>query len=93
MAEQVDRREFLKTSAVSSSSILLTASSPAADSTERTALTPRYAQAWSAAEMQAYYKALERRLKASVVAAAAAVRDNESVLNLLSQSRRGHDVV
>jgi peptidyl-prolyl cis-trans isomerase D len=45
---------------------------PAADSTERTALTPRYAQAWSAAEMQAYYKALERRLKASVVAAAAA---------------------
>jgi len=45
---------------------------PAADTPERTALTPRYAQAWAAAEMQAYYKALERRLKAGVVAAAAA---------------------
>jgi len=45
---------------------------PAAESPERAALTPRYAQAWAAAEMQSYYKALERRLKASVVAAAAA---------------------
>ncbi|HET9976553.1 MAG TPA: SurA N-terminal domain-containing protein [Burkholderiaceae bacterium] len=45
---------------------------PAADSPERAALTPRYAQAWAAAEMQAYYKALERRLKANVLASAAA---------------------
>jgi hypothetical protein len=33
---------------------------------------PRYAQAWSGAESQAYYKALERRFKVKIEAAAAA---------------------
>jgi peptidyl-prolyl cis-trans isomerase D len=45
---------------------------PAADAPELTQLMPRYAQAWSAAEAQAYYKALEHRYKASVDVAAAA---------------------
>jgi hypothetical protein len=38
-----------------------------------TQLLPRYAQAWSAAEAQAYLKALERRFKARVESAAATV--------------------
>ena len=36
---------------------------PAADAPRVTQLLPRYAQAWSAAEAQAYYKALKRRYK------------------------------
>jgi peptidyl-prolyl cis-trans isomerase D len=46
---------------------------PAADAPEVVQLLPRYAQAWSAAEGQAYLKALERRFKAKVESAAAAV--------------------
>ena len=45
---------------------------PAADAPELSALAPRYAQAWSAAEAQAYYKALERRFKATIEPEAAA---------------------
>jgi peptidyl-prolyl cis-trans isomerase D len=45
---------------------------PAADSLQVAQLLPRYAQAFSAAEAQAYLKALERRFKVSVDAAAAA---------------------
>jgi peptidyl-prolyl cis-trans isomerase D len=46
---------------------------PAPDAPEVTQLLPRYAQAWSAAEAQAYLKALERRFKARVESAAATV--------------------
>jgi peptidyl-prolyl cis-trans isomerase D len=46
---------------------------PASDAPEVVQLLPRYAQAWSAAEGQAYVKALERRFKARVDSAAAAV--------------------
>jgi peptidyl-prolyl cis-trans isomerase D len=45
---------------------------PAADSAQAQMLMPRYAQAFAAAEAQAYLKALERRFKAKVDAAAAA---------------------
>ena len=45
---------------------------PAADAPELSALAPRYAQAWAAAEAQAYYKALERRFKATIEPEAAA---------------------
>lgn len=45
---------------------------PAAESPETAQLLPRVAQAWAAAEAQAYYKALERRFKVNVDAAAAA---------------------
>ncbi len=45
---------------------------PAADAPELVALTPRVAQAWAAAEAQAYYKALERRFKTTIEPAAAA---------------------
>jgi peptidyl-prolyl cis-trans isomerase D len=44
----------------------------APDAPEVTQLLPRYAQAWSSAEAQAYYKALERRFKVKIEAAAAA---------------------
>jgi peptidyl-prolyl cis-trans isomerase D len=37
-----------------------------ADAPEVAQLTPRYAQAWAAAEAQAYYKALERRFKVKI---------------------------
>jgi peptidyl-prolyl cis-trans isomerase D len=46
---------------------------PASDAPEVVQLLPRYAQAWSAAEGQAYVMALERRFKARVDSAAAAV--------------------
>jgi peptidyl-prolyl cis-trans isomerase D len=42
------------------------------DSPEVAQLMPRYAQAWASAEAQAYYKALERRFKVKIEAAAAA---------------------
>jgi peptidyl-prolyl cis-trans isomerase D len=42
------------------------------DAPEVTQLLPRYAQAWAGAESQAYYKALERRFKVKIEAAAAA---------------------
>jgi peptidyl-prolyl cis-trans isomerase D len=45
---------------------------PAADAPQVTQLLPRYAQAFSAAEAQAYYKALERRFKVSIEPAALA---------------------
>lgn len=45
---------------------------PAADSPEVAQLLPRVAQAWAAAEAQAYYKALERRFKVSIDSAAVA---------------------
>jgi peptidyl-prolyl cis-trans isomerase D len=45
---------------------------PAADAPEVTQLLPRVAEAWAAAEAQAYYKALERRFKVKVEAPAAA---------------------
>ncbi len=45
--------------------------SRAPDAPEVTQLQPRYAQAWGAAEAQAYYKALERRFKVKIEAAAA----------------------
>ena len=44
----------------------------APDAPEVTQLLPRYAQAWAGAESQAYYKALERRFKVKIDAAAAA---------------------
>jgi peptidyl-prolyl cis-trans isomerase D len=44
----------------------------AADAPEVTQLMPRYGQAWAGAESQAYYKALERRFKVKIEAAAAA---------------------
>jgi peptidyl-prolyl cis-trans isomerase D len=44
----------------------------APDAPEVAQLLPRYAQAWSGAESQAYYKALERRFKVKIEAAAAA---------------------
>lgn len=45
---------------------------PAAEAPEMAQLLPRVSQAWAAAEAQAYYKALERRFKASVDTAAVA---------------------
>lgn len=45
---------------------------PLPGSTEVVQLLPRVSQAWAAAEAQAYYKALERRFKASVDTAAVA---------------------
>jgi peptidyl-prolyl cis-trans isomerase D len=45
---------------------------PASDAPEMAELAPRYSQAWAAAEAQAYYKALERRLRATVLPEAAA---------------------
>jgi peptidyl-prolyl cis-trans isomerase D len=45
---------------------------PAADAPQAQMLVPRYAQAFAAAEAQAYLKALERRLKVKVDSAAAA---------------------
>jgi peptidyl-prolyl cis-trans isomerase D len=45
---------------------------PAAESPQVAQLLPRYAQAFAAAEAQAYAKALERRFKVSIDAAAAA---------------------
>jgi peptidyl-prolyl cis-trans isomerase D len=39
---------------------------PASDLPQLAQLQPRYAQAWAAAEAQAYYDALKRRLKAEV---------------------------
>jgi peptidyl-prolyl cis-trans isomerase D len=45
---------------------------PAEQAPEVTQLLPRVGQAWAAAEAQAYYKALERRFKASIDSAAAA---------------------
>jgi peptidyl-prolyl cis-trans isomerase D len=45
---------------------------PAADAPQVAQLLPRYAQAFAAAEAQAYVKALERRFKVSIDAAAAA---------------------
>jgi len=45
---------------------------PAPDAPQVTQLLPRYAQAFAAAEAQAYVKALERRFKVSIDAAAAA---------------------
>ena len=45
---------------------------PAPDAPEVTQLLPRVAEAWAAAEAQAYYKALERRFKVKVEAPAAA---------------------
>jgi peptidyl-prolyl cis-trans isomerase D len=45
---------------------------PLPGSTEVVQLLPRVSQAWAAAEAQAYYKALERRFKASVDAVAVA---------------------
>ena len=50
-----------------------------ADTPEVAQLVPRYAQAWAAAEAQAYYKALERRFKVKVepsAASASAVASN-----------------
>jgi peptidyl-prolyl cis-trans isomerase D len=44
----------------------------APDAPEVTQLMPRYTQAWASAESQAYYKALERRFKVKIEAAAAA---------------------
>lgn len=44
----------------------------AGDAPEVAQLLPRYAQAWSAAETQAYYKALERRYKVKIEAPMAA---------------------
>jgi peptidyl-prolyl cis-trans isomerase D len=41
---------------------------PAADAPELTQLLPRYAQAWGAAEGQAYYGALKSRFKAEIEA-------------------------
>jgi peptidyl-prolyl cis-trans isomerase D len=49
------------------------------DTPEVAQLVPRYAQAWAAAEAQAYYKALERRFKVKVepsAASASAVASN-----------------
>jgi peptidyl-prolyl cis-trans isomerase D len=43
----------------------------APDAPEVAQLLPRYAQAWAGAESQAYYKALERRFKVRIEAAAA----------------------
>jgi peptidyl-prolyl cis-trans isomerase D len=43
----------------------------APDAPEVTQLLPRYTQAWAGAESQAYYKALERRFKVKIDAAAA----------------------
>ncbi len=45
---------------------------PAADAPELTQLLPRYAQAWGAAESQAYYNALKARYKVKVESAAVA---------------------
>lgn len=45
---------------------------PPAESAESAQLLPRVGQAWAAAEAQAYYKALERRFKASIDSAAVA---------------------
>jgi hypothetical protein len=45
---------------------------PAVDAPELVELTPRYAQTWATAEAQAYYKALERRFKATVLPEASA---------------------
>lgn len=45
---------------------------PASDAPEVTQLLPRVAEAWAAAEAQAYYKALERRFKVSMDAPSAA---------------------
>jgi peptidyl-prolyl cis-trans isomerase D len=39
---------------------------PAADTPEMTQLLPRYAQAWGAAEAQAYYDSLKVRFKAAI---------------------------
>jgi peptidyl-prolyl cis-trans isomerase D len=44
----------------------------APDAPEVTQLMPRYTQAWGSAESQAYYKALERRFKVKIEAAAPA---------------------
>jgi peptidyl-prolyl cis-trans isomerase D len=44
----------------------------AADAPEVVQLLPRYTQAWGSAESQAYYKALERRFKVKIEAAAPA---------------------
>jgi len=44
----------------------------APDAPEVTQQLPRYAQAWAGAESQAYYKALQRRFKVKIEAAAAA---------------------
>ncbi len=54
---------------------------PLAGSTEMVQLLPRVSQAWAAAEAQAYYKALERRFKASVDAAAVAGAASAPVSN------------
>jgi peptidyl-prolyl cis-trans isomerase D len=45
---------------------------PSADAPELVQLQPRVGQAWAAAEAQAYYKALERRMKAHIETAAVA---------------------
>jgi peptidyl-prolyl cis-trans isomerase D len=45
---------------------------PSADAPEVAQLLPRVGQAWAAAEAQAYYKALERRMKAHIETAAVA---------------------
>ncbi|HMM86966.1 MAG: SurA N-terminal domain-containing protein [Gammaproteobacteria bacterium] len=49
---------------------LVSVQPPAADAPQRAQLQPRYAQAWAAAEAQAYYEALKRRQKVDVKAAA-----------------------
>jgi len=47
--------------------VRLTAIKPlAADAPELTQLLPRYAQAWGAAEAQAYYNALKARYKVEI---------------------------
>lgn len=51
---------------------LLTIKPPAADAPQLTALLPRYAQAWGAAEGQAYYAALKNRFKVKIEEAAVA---------------------
>ena len=51
---------------------LLAIKNRAPDAPEVTQLLPRYVQAWAGAESQGYYKALERRFKVKIDAAAAA---------------------
>jgi peptidyl-prolyl cis-trans isomerase D len=54
---------------------------PPGDTPEMAQLLPRVSQAWAAAEAQAYYKALERRFKASVDTAAVAGAASAPVSN------------
>jgi peptidyl-prolyl cis-trans isomerase D len=53
----------------------------APDAPEVTQLLPRYTQAWSGAESQAYYKALERRFKVKIDAKVAAAAASAPVSN------------